>query len=133
MLYFEDNGSVLNLSVRHTGLNFWRSKLRLVVWMNQKLLSETFNIELATLAMNEMITLLCTNPVNQDVFKNFKAEVASIPPATSALFSQYDYNEKETQFLMPPYDFFAVDLEVSFGIPKGCRVPVIPDSDLPNC
>lgn len=133
MLYFEDNGSVLDNNKRASSLTFWHSKLRLVVWMNQKLLTEQFDIELASMAMNEMITLLCTNPVNLDVFKNLRVEVASIPPATSSLFSQYDYNEKETQFLMPPYDFFAVDLDVFFGIPKGCRVPVIPAENLPNC
>lgn len=130
ILYFEDNGVVPDTSKRHTGLNFYRSRLRLVVWLNQKLLKETFDIELASIAMNEMISLLCTSPVNYDVFKNVSARVATIPPATSSLFSEYDYNEKETQFLMPPYDFFAIDLDIFFGIPKGCKVPVVPDPDL---
>jgi len=132
LLYFEDGGSVMEPGKRHTGLTFWRSRLRLVVWMNQKLLKETFDIELGSVAMNEMISLLCTKPVNYDVFKNMAVRVASIPPATSSLFSEYDYNEKETQFLMPPYDFFAIDLDVFFGIPKGCKVPVVPDPN-PTC
>lgn len=128
LLYFEDGGSVLDTAKRHTGLNFYRSRLRLVVWLNQKKLSETFNIELASVAMNEMISLLCTTPANYDVFKNVTARVANIPPATSSLFSEYDYNEKETQFLMPPYDFFGIDLDVFFGIPKKCKVPFVPDA-----
>lgn len=132
MLYFEDGGSVINTGKRHSGLNYWRSRLRLVVWLNQKLLMDQFDIELASVAMNEMISLLCTNPVNMDVFKDLTIRVASIPPATSAIFSEYDYNEKETQFLMPPYDFFAIDLDVFFGIPKGCKVPVVPDPN-PEC
>lgn len=133
MLYFEDGGSVMDTTKRHTGLVFWRSRMRLIVWMNQKLISETYNIELAAMAMNEMITLLCTNPVNMDVFKSLQVKVASVPSATSALFSEYDYDEKETQFLMPPYDFFGIDLDVYFGIPKGCRVPVVPNPDAPFC
>lgn len=133
MLYFEDGGSVIDGTKRHTGLTFWRSRLRLVVWLNQKLIKETFDIELASQAMNEMITLLCLPPANIEVLKNFSVKVASVPPATSAIFSDYDYNEKETQFLMPPFDFFAIDLDVFFGIPKGCVVPVTLAENLPNC
>lgn len=130
LLYFEDNGSVVENGKRHTGLTWWRSRLRLVVWLNQKLIKQDFDIELASVAMNEMISLLCTSPVNYDVFKNVTAKVATIPPATSSLFAEYDYNEKETQFLMPPYDFFAIDLDITFGIPKGCKVPVVPDPNI---
>lgn len=133
LLYFEDGGSVIDVSRRHTGLVYWRSRLRLVVWMNQKLLKEKYDIEMGSVAMNQIIGLLVTNPENRDVFKALSARVASIPPATSALFSEYDYNEKETQFLMPPYDFFAIDLDVFFGIPKGCKVPVVLDPNPSTC
>lgn len=133
MLYFEDGGSTVDTGRRHTGLNFWRSRLRLVVWMNQKLLKEKFDNQMGSQAMNEMISLLCTNPVNYEVFKQVKVEVASIPANTSALFTAYDYDEKETQFLMPPYDFFAIDLDVTFGIPKHCKVPMMPDPNPLNC
>lgn len=130
LLYFEDGGVSLDTSKRHSQLNFYRSRLRLVVWLNQKLIKQEFDIELGSIAMNEMINLLCTNPVNYDAFKNVSAKVAVIPPATSSLFSEYDYNEKETQFLMPPFDFFAIDLDIFFGIPKGCKVPVEPDPNI---
>lgn len=133
MLYFEDNGSVIDTSKRHSMLNFWRSRLRLVVWMNQKLLTESYDIELVSKAMAEMIGLLTVPAENFDVIKHMTVQVANIPPATSAIFAEYDYNEKETQFLMPPYDFFAIDLDVSFGVPKSCTVQFTPIETPPNC
>lgn len=133
MFYFEDNGSTTDTSKRHTGLNFWRSRMRLVVWMNQKLINTTYDIEMVAIAMNEMIYRLTREKFNSGVFKNIMVAVSSVASQTSDIFSAYDYNEAETQFLMPPYDFFALDLDITFGIPKNCNVPLIPVEGLPNC
>ncbi len=127
MLYFEDNGLSMDNAKPSSSLNFYRSRLRLVVWLNQKKISPNFDIGLAAIAMNEMIGMLSiTHYSNTDIFKNIRVTVSSIPPATASLFSEYDYNEKESQFLLPPYDFFAIDLEIRFGVPKGCKFEYLP-------
>jgi UDP-3-O-acyl-N-acetylglucosamine deacetylase len=33
------------------------------------------------------------------------------------IFSKYTYNEQATQYLMYPYDYFALDLDIDFMIP----------------
>lgn len=128
MLYFEDLGLTTdNSRKRHTGMNWYRSRLRLVVWVNQKNLLPEYSITFATSAMNQIIDLMVNGEQNFDILRNMKVSITSIPPATSALFANYDYNEQETQFLIPPYDFFALDLDIQFGVAKGCAVPILLD------
>lgn len=133
MFYFEDNGSSPDTGIRTTSLTHWRSRLRMVVWLNQKKLTETYDITFASKVMNEMIGKLLVRSENHEYFKLLSIEVGNIAPQTASIFSDWDYNEEETQFLMPPYDFFAVDFDIRFGIPRNCIVPVIPAEDLPNC
>lgn len=126
MLYFEDNGISLDTSKRSTSMNFYRSRMRLIVWLNQKLISPKFDIGLSSIAMNEIISMLGVSYGSSEIFKNMNVIVTNVPPANASLFSEYDYNEKETQFLMPPFDFFGIDLEIRFGISKGCKIVFTP-------
>lgn len=134
IFYFEDNGVSFDLGRPTPALNYYRSRLRLVVWLNQRLISDQFDVTLSARVMNEMISLLTPNVnMSSEVLKNIHVEVSDIPAQSSEIFNRYDYDEKESQYLMAPYDFFAVDLDVSFGIPKNCPVPVVPIPNTPKC
>lgn len=130
MFYFEDGGASLNSNKRSPSVNFWRSRLRLVAWFNTKNIQSQQDIMFTSNAQQEMISLLPSKPINVDIFKQFYVEPTNILAMESSIFP-YDYDEKETQFLLPPYAFFAIDLDVYYGIPKGCAIPVIPDTITP--
>lgn len=134
MFYFEDGGVTRNSAKRSTSLDFWSSKLRLVVWMNQAKIQATYDYNFTSNVIREMISRFPSKPINyNETLKQFYVDVSNIQPMSSSVFSAYDYNEKETQFLMPPYDFFAIDLNINYGIPRGCAVPIIPEPNIPNC
>lgn len=128
MVYFEDNGIGPDINKRHSSIDFYTSKLRLVGWFNQSLISNDFNNMFRTQAMNEILQAIITDrPENRSILKMLKVSVDNIPKADASIFSDYDYNEAQTQFITAPYDFFAVDLNVSFGIPKKCLIKFTPE------
>lgn len=129
MIYFEDNGVSVDTSKRHSGLNFFNSKLRLVGWFNQKKFREIFDNDFRSKAMIEIMNKILTKrPIKQGNLSQMMVRISSIPPLDSGIFSSYDFNESQTQFLTAPYDFFAIDLDISFAIPKNCsEIKFIPE------
>lgn len=129
MIYFEDEGTTLDESKRHSAIKFWNSRLRLVGWFNQKKFRNEFDNNFRIEAIQEIInTITMKRPVQKvgDIF-HFFVEVDSIPSLDASIFSQFDYNEAQTQFLTPPYDFFAIDLNISFGTARNCLINFIPE------
>ena len=133
MLYFEDRG--ITLGVRRGSSQQYRSELRLVCWLNTANITYAFadnGVKIPdpfyiTKVMNEIIQLLTPRKgvtISYPYF-NVGVVVNRIPEANAQIFAPYDYDEKRTQFLFPPYDFFAIDLTVTFELASGC----IPERD----
>lgn len=129
MVYFQDNGISPDTSRRHTGLNFWISKLRLIGWFNQKKFRNQFDNEFRSQAMLEIIGKITTRrPINQGVIKFLHVTVDNVPSTDASIFADYDFNESQNQFITAPYDFFAIDLNIAFGTPKNCLIQFTPEA-----
>lgn len=119
VIYFEDGGvSLLESTGRFKKL---RSRLRLVCWINvAKLNSDTCYIDSPCTASTNIIIEILRNipefPVNHIPFMQVKFDVVNQVVRSNSVFSQYTYNEKQTQYLMSPYDYFALDIETTFAI-----------------
>jgi hypothetical protein len=109
ILYFEDNGSKYN----HPS---WESSLRLVCWFDKSQL----NGENVTPSIISSIIKKYEQVWSDDVFNTLVVKVSGIPTRDKAIFSKYNYNEKSLQYLMDPFDFFAIDLKISFKINQKC-------------
>lgn len=130
LMYFEEKGS--GLGVRRSASQQYRSDLRLVVWLNTVRINGGIpDMLLGPQAMNEIIQILTGRTFNSGIFINVSVAVSRIPEASASLFP-YDYDEKRTQYLFSPYDFFALDLVVSFDLARNCK-PVIPVTPPPTC
>lgn len=116
ILYFEDKG--INLGKPSASTNEYISDFRLVVWLNTKIAGTSRGN-----AMSEIVFKLTAEripTIDTQVFKMVNVKVSNIPPVTPAIFAEYDYDEAKSQYLIPPFDYFAIDISVSYRIPKGC-------------
>lgn len=53
-------------------------------------------------------------------FNRLNVTLTNIPPQSRDIFSKYDYSELETQYLMPPFEYFALDLLATYIVPFAC-------------
>lgn len=118
VIYFEDGGVSF---VRAQGnFKYYRSSLRLVAWLNVKeILGDECDASKCTYsshAIVDIIRLLPEFPQNISPFTQVYIEVASQVIRDKSIFSKYTYNELQVQYLMSPYDYFALDLTTTFGI-----------------
>lgn len=119
VLYFEDGGvSVLETTGRFKKM---RSRLRLVCWINvAKIYGDACATDLPCTASTniiiEIIRALPEFPVNYAPFMQVKFDIVNQLVRSNSIFSQYTYNEKQSQYLMSPYDYFALDIETTFSI-----------------
>ena len=118
VIYFEDGGVSF---VRAQGnFKYYQSRLRLVGWLNVKaILGDECDASQCTYsshAIMDIIRLLPEFPQNIAPFTQVYMEVTSQAVRDKAIFSKYTYNELQTQYLMSPYDYFALDIETTFSI-----------------
>lgn len=119
LIYFEDG------SFAFTGKagkkKYYQSTLRLVCWLNYKKLGggcgQTGNYII------DIIKSLPAFPVQVDDILGLNIEVMSQVPRSNAIFSQYTYNELQTQYLMLPYDYFALEIRTTFYVIPECVTP----------
>lgn len=117
IMYFEDGGSRLT---GETPRDFtFVSSLRLVGWMNLLKMGKT-NCSLSGLAVAHILKALPTDFNNHGMYSRMRISVVSQEIKSSAIFSKYTYKEETLQYLMYPYDYWAINLEVSYSINKNC-------------
>jgi hypothetical protein len=118
-LYFEDKGIDTGQDVR--GNVQYTSRLRLVCWLNMNIINGLYDPAVTSKIMADIIfRLMEIQNQNEDPFSRVTVKLAGIAEQSQDIFSAYDYAERETQFLMPPFDFFAIDFTVTFSISKEC-------------
>lgn len=123
IIYFEDLGWT-KLKFPESMGRYYASKLRMVVWMNTKLIGEQCGT--SDEVQQDMLNAIEIDRYNSDPFQAVGHKIVSIPPVSNSIFSRYTYNEAERQFLTWPYSYFAMDIETKFILPVGCSIPVDP-------
>lgn len=132
ILYFEDKG-ISQTNKAYSSLYGFTSNLRVVCWLNNKMVgADQSDSYLSTYAITELTQKLSQYFNGGDVFKNVKALVTGIAAQDKNIFNNYDYDDKVTAYLQGDYVFFAIDLQVSFLIPKRCQL-VIPTVETTHC
>lgn len=117
IMYFEDGG-VRPLGQEFSGFGF-ESSLKLVCWLNQKKLGKNAS-SISALAITTILKTLPTKPINSTPYTRIKIEVTSQDPKNANTFSKYSYDESVIQYLMYPYDYFALNITTQFVIPPSC-------------
>lgn len=131
VIYFEEAGGTRMTGIERNEINF-TSTVRLVGWLNLKKMGLTDCNWSATAILQiikELSVLL--QPHNSGMFLHVKITEISEAEKSNAIFSKYSYDEAVTQYLIYPYDYFALNLTIKFSINKNCiEAAEIPDIEL---
>ncbi len=123
VIYFEDRGVRF---IRRSGArNEYKSTLRLVCWINiQRLLNEAcfgnITCSVSSKVIKQILCVFPSIPVDIDPFERVYPVVVSEEIRSNAIFSAYTYDDLR-QYLLYPYDFFALTIETTFSICMDCE------------
>lgn len=119
VIYFEDLGVQFIGNVK-SEMRF-RSQLRLVCWLNLKRMGITDCNWSSTATLHIIKSILQADvPFNSTPFTGMKYTGISQPVKSASIFSKYSYSEQVNQYLLYPYDYFAVDFVVEYGVKAAC-------------
>lgn len=126
MVYFEDRGTTRETS--RTRGTFYSASIRLVCWVNTAKFGSDPN---AADRILEQFTsdLNVGQPYNTDTLIGLKHQVDGIPQRGASIFSQYTYPEAARQYLLWPFDAFALDITATYRIKPGCEEAPTPEND----
>lgn len=116
IVYFEEGSLTFQRRIKNR--LYYDSTLRLVGWLNYNLLGGGCGS--AAKYIIDIIASLPQMPVDFADFRGVTIEVMSQAQRDSSIFGKYTYNEKQTQYLMLPYDYFALDIRTRFYIIPEC-------------
>ena len=119
VIYFEDRG--VTFAKSESNWKYYTSNLRLVCWINvAKLLGDTCNegtaCTVAAHLITDIIRSLPSFPEHNYPFNHVYSEVTNQEVRSNGIFAAYTYDEKHSQYLMYPYDYFALDIQTNFAI-----------------
>ncbi len=118
VIYFEDNG-ITNLNRVDFDLNF-ESKLTLVCWLNQKKLGKT-GCSVSALAIQSILKALQIDKFfNSNPYVKMQISADGEIIKNKDIFSKYSYDEKVSQYLLYPFDYFALPLSIKYSIREAC-------------
>jgi hypothetical protein len=121
IIYFEDNGT----SMQYVDKNWvkFNSRLTLVCWMNIKKLGDCLNCTTSTSVLLSILAAFPEFPFNDVSYGPIRdVRITSFSEAvkSNSIFSKYTYDEKITQYLLYPFDFFALNMQVEYRVNLEC-------------
>ncbi len=130
VLYLEDTG--LRFQRQEGNRTYWKASYNLVCWLNLPKLGST-SCSYSAIAILSILKSLPIQPFNaNDTYNQIKINLIGQQPKSTNPFARYSYDESVSQFLMYPFDYFVLALDVDFMVDLRCVV--IPDLSEPiNC
>ncbi len=120
VMYFEDLGGAVFQGKEKDDLKFM-SRIRLVGWLNLNKLGKTDDCSITAKVVAHLMTRIeTTKQTNPIPFTRLKIEVENQMVKNPNIFAKYTYAETRTQFLLFPYDYFAINFRVFYSINKNC-------------
>lgn len=133
VMYFEDAGGV-QYKTRTGSIYTYTANLRLVCWLNLKKLGLT-DCSATPGAIGDILRALPGKVTPADAspygLSNVIISYNGEEKKDVSIFSKYSYNEAQTQYLLYPYDYFALNISVDFSMNENCLPTLTPGSDNP--
>jgi hypothetical protein len=119
VIYFEDGG--VTFEKAESNWKYYKSTLRLVCWINiQKIKDNPCKTDMpctyAAHIITEIIRALPEFPASHSPIERVYSEITNQLVRSPSIFSAYTYDERHSQFLMSPFDYFALTIDTSFAI-----------------
>lgn len=117
LLYLEDKGVRF---LRKEGRRYvWRASMNMVGWLNLPKLGST-SCSYSSIALTGILSKLPETPFNVGNYQMIQINAVGQEPKTNNPFAKFSYDETIQQFLMYPYDYFVLLIEVEFSTNKAC-------------
>jgi hypothetical protein len=123
IVYFEENGA--RLIGNNPGGDEYEALITLVAWYNKtKVLgegNEYVHIQSNYITLVKQALKINTGILNLYPFTRVRLSLNSVQPQDGRIFAQYTYRETDRQYLMPPFEYFALDMTARFTV-SSCAV-----------
>jgi hypothetical protein len=117
LMYFEDRGVV---PVKREGdLYYFKSRLRLVGWINLNRF-DTTSCSISAMMVMILMKQFPNVKFNSGNYQRISITSLAEAPKSSDIFGAYSYLQETNQYLLYPYDYFAIDIETDFAISSKC-------------
>lgn len=131
VIYFEENGGTQFVGYQKKDFQF-RSQLKLVGWLNLSKLG----VDSCSWSSIAVLQILSKMPIGYFNLDNryTRCQITGIAEAEKlpSIFSKYTYDEAVTQYLLFPYDYFALNITIEYIVPRSCINEIILASPI-NC
>ncbi len=120
VIFFEDGG--VSFEKYESNWKYYRSTLRLVCWINIEKITESGDCKsevpctYAAHIIAEIIRALPAFPENHSPFDHVYSEITGQAVRNPSIFGAYTFDEKHSQYLMAPFDYFALDIQTTFAV-----------------
>jgi hypothetical protein len=118
VIYFEEVAAPVLVNSDGGKLRF-RSTVKMVGWLNLLKLGKA-DCNITPAVVSSILTALPTSNFNSGIYTRIKITGIAEDIKSSAIFSRYSYDEPVMQYLLYPYDYFALNITCEFTISKGC-------------
>ncbi|MBA2648068.1 MAG: hypothetical protein H0U75_00455 [Legionella sp.] len=130
ILYLEDNGGIRLIG--RNGRNFvFKASYRIVSWINNSKLGY-MDCSVSGQIILALLNALPIQPTNEGIYQRLFVEVLGQDPKSYNPFSKYSYDEDKSQYLMRPFDYFSLPIEVEFHLHPSCAETFIEQTEI-NC
>ena len=136
VIYFEENGGTQFVGFEKNDFQY-RANLRLVAWLNLAK-NGIEDCSWSAVAALQIIKAITAIQQPKGYFnaggKYTRCRITSISQTdkSAALFSKYTYDEAINQYLLYPFDYFALNIQIEFVVPASCIDSLIPVDPI-NC
>ncbi len=121
IIYFENNG--IKISPINGNIIECVADVRLVCWANLKKINDTFiNADILKLLVIQAMPSSLSNVLP---YSFIRIQLTGEETKNVSIFSKYTYNEEEKQYLIYPFDYFALNYEISFYVGINCIDPIL--------
>lgn len=117
VMYLEDTG--FRLVKREGHFQYFKANYDLIVWLNLPKLGAS-GCTYSAVAMAGVIKALPLQPQNYGLYHLTRIQPTGQKPKSVNPFAKYTYEESVTQFLLYPFDYFVLTLDVDFRIDLRC-------------
>jgi len=119
LLYFELNSNKVVETTNYE--NKFNASITLVFWINHKLNYKYYNI---TTYLKDIIKKIpkTLNPF-QDIY-NIQIDIDTVKIRDKSIFNKYTYKEEHLQYMLYPFDFGSIDLNVEYTL-NNCLEEII--------
>lgn len=112
MIYLEDNGGVNVLRALSGGRFMYRGNIVLVCWMNRKKTVGEAYADVGKASYDKILDKL-RGTLPSSNFTSLRVQPTRFRQ-DGQVFAKYTYDETVLQYLRPPFEYFAIDLSITF-------------------